>query len=139
MRGLIVFVAYYLMMTAGRVTGEMGLVHPLLGLWAPNVFFGIIGVVMLVRSANEKPLYWMDGLRALAARGLADDALQAGETALGELRFRRQGLAASLISSQRSRRKRSSSAMTMSGAWMPALSRRVWKLASRPKRINAGT
>jgi lipopolysaccharide export system permease protein len=63
--GLIVFVAYYLMMTAGRVTGEMGLVHPLLGLWVPNVFFGIIGVVMLVRSANEKPLYWMDGLRAL--------------------------------------------------------------------------
>ena len=63
--GLIVFVAYYVMMTAGVGLGESGGVHPLIGLWAPNLLFGTAGVVMLVRSANEKPLYWMERLRAL--------------------------------------------------------------------------
>ena len=63
--GLIMFVAYYVMMTAGVGLGESGGVHPLIGLWAPNLLFGTAGVVMLVRSANEKPLYWMERLRAL--------------------------------------------------------------------------
>ncbi|MBL0715842.1 MAG: LPS export ABC transporter permease LptF [Desulfosarcina sp.] len=63
--GLIVFVMYYVLMTAGRVFGEMGVFNPALGLWVPNALFGVAGIVMLVRSANEKPLYWMDWLRAV--------------------------------------------------------------------------
>ena len=63
--GLIMFVAYYVMMTAGVGLGESGGVHPIIGLWVPNLLFGTAGVVMLVRSANEKPLYWMEPLRAM--------------------------------------------------------------------------
>ncbi len=69
--GLVVFVMYYLTMTAGRVLGEMGGVPPALGLWAPNVLFGTAGIIMLVRSAREKPLYWMDGLRVVGRGMLA--------------------------------------------------------------------
>ncbi len=61
--GLSLFVMYYIMMSAGRSLAEVGIVDPALGLWMPNVIFGAAGIVMLVRSANEKPLYWMDGLR----------------------------------------------------------------------------
>ncbi|MDJ0801952.1 MAG: LPS export ABC transporter permease LptF [Desulfobacterales bacterium] len=61
--GLTLFVMYYVMMSAGRSLAEVGLVKPALGLWLPNAVFGTAGIVMLVRSANEKPLYWLDGLR----------------------------------------------------------------------------
>ena len=65
--GLIVFMLYYVLMTGGITFGEMGLVAPLIGLWVPNVIFSVAGIVMLVRSANEKPLYWMDALRIVGA------------------------------------------------------------------------
>jgi lipopolysaccharide export system permease protein len=71
--GLLVFLLYYVMMTGGITFGEMGLIAPVIGLWVPNVVFSAAGMVMLVRSANEKPLYWMDALRlagALMARGV---------------------------------------------------------------------
>ncbi|MDJ0720392.1 MAG: LPS export ABC transporter permease LptF [Desulfobacterales bacterium] len=61
--GLPLFVIYYVMMSAGRNLAEIGLVAPALGLWLPNAVFGAAGIIMLVRCANEKPLYWMDGLR----------------------------------------------------------------------------
>ncbi len=65
--GLTVFVVYYVLMTAGRTFGEMGLIHPALGLWGTNVLFGAAGIVMLVRCAKEKPLYWIEALRVIAA------------------------------------------------------------------------
>ena len=64
--GMAVFVMYYVLMSAGRSLGEVGMVVPALGLWFPNVLFGAAGVVMLVRSAQEKSLYWMDGLRVVS-------------------------------------------------------------------------
>ena len=57
-----------MLMTAGRTIGEMGVVNPALGLWLPNVIFGIAGIVMLIRSANEKPIYWVAGLRLIGGR-----------------------------------------------------------------------
>ncbi|MDJ0811894.1 MAG: LPS export ABC transporter permease LptF [Desulfobacterales bacterium] len=72
--GLVIFVVYYVLMTAGRTFGEMGIIHPAVGLWGPNVLFGTAGLAMLVRSAKEKPLYWMDRLRLFA--GAATGAIQ---------------------------------------------------------------
>ncbi len=74
--GLCMFVMYYVVMSAGRSLAEVGMVDPALGLWMPNAIFGVVGMVMLVRSASEKPLYWVDGLRfigqaaARAVRGV---------------------------------------------------------------------
>jgi lipopolysaccharide export system permease protein len=66
--GLFVFILYYVLMTAGRVFGEMGLVHPAVGLWAPNAVMGLGGFFMLVRSAKEESTYLIPALRYMAGR-----------------------------------------------------------------------
>jgi len=55
--GMFIFILYYVMMTAGRVFGQMGICHPAVGLWIPNILAGIGGTIMLIRTANEKPTY----------------------------------------------------------------------------------
>ena len=55
--GMFIFILYYVLMTAGRVFGQMGFYHPAVGLWAPNILVGIGGMIMLIRTANEKPTY----------------------------------------------------------------------------------
>lgn len=63
--GMLIFILYYVLMTAGRVFGQMGFYHPALGLWAPNILFGIGGVIMLIRAANEKPNYVVQFMRSV--------------------------------------------------------------------------
>lgn len=53
--GMFIFILYYVLMTAGRVAGEMGVLPPAIGLWLPNVIFGLGGALMLVQAAKEKP------------------------------------------------------------------------------------
>jgi len=63
--GMFVFIFYYILMTAGRVLGEIGILHPGIGLWMPNVILGASGLVMLIRTANEKPTYMISFMRFL--------------------------------------------------------------------------
>jgi lipopolysaccharide export system permease protein len=52
--GLIFFLAYYLMLSAGWVLGETGTYPPLIGMWVPNVVIGGLGLFFMVRTAREK-------------------------------------------------------------------------------------
>ena len=63
--GMFIFILYYVLMTAGRVFGQMGFYHPAIGLWAPNVLVGIGGTIMLIRTANEKPTYVVSFMRSI--------------------------------------------------------------------------
>ena len=54
--GLICFLCYYLMLSAGWVFGEAGIYPPLVGMWAPNIVMGGLGLFLLIRAANERPL-----------------------------------------------------------------------------------
>lgn len=54
--GLGFFLLYYIMLSLGWVFGEAGVYPPLIGMWVPNIVSGTIGAVLLVRTANEKPL-----------------------------------------------------------------------------------
>ncbi len=54
--GLIFFLFYYLLLSAGWVFGEAGIYPPLIGMWVPNVVMGGLGVFLLIRTAKEKPL-----------------------------------------------------------------------------------
>lgn len=54
--GLGFFLLYYIMLSLGWVFGEAGVYPPLIGMWVPNIVSGTIGVVLLVRTVNEKPL-----------------------------------------------------------------------------------
>jgi lipopolysaccharide export system permease protein len=63
--GMFIFILYYVLMTAGRVFGQMGFYHPAIGLWAPNVLVGIGGTIMLIRTANEKPTYVVSLMKSI--------------------------------------------------------------------------
>ena len=54
--GLIFFLFYYLMLSAGWVFGEAGVYPPLIGMWMPNIVIGGIGLYLFVRTANDRPV-----------------------------------------------------------------------------------
>jgi len=66
--GLFIFIVYYVLMTAGRVLGEIGMITPAIGLWSPNIIVGVGGAVMLIRAANEKPTYLIPLMRFLGSQ-----------------------------------------------------------------------
>ena len=54
--GLVFFIIYYLMLTIGWSFGESGVYPPAVGMWAPNVLMGSLGIYLLIRTANERPI-----------------------------------------------------------------------------------
>ncbi|MBW2568691.1 MAG: LPS export ABC transporter permease LptF [Deltaproteobacteria bacterium] len=54
--GLIFFLAYYLLLSAGWVFGETGKYPPVIGMWLPNIVIGGIGLYLLNRMAKERPI-----------------------------------------------------------------------------------
>jgi lipopolysaccharide export system permease protein len=52
--GLFFFLLYYMMITAGVILGETGALHPLIGMWVPNIVIAIVGLFLLIRTANER-------------------------------------------------------------------------------------
>ncbi|MBU4419730.1 MAG: LptF/LptG family permease, partial [Proteobacteria bacterium] len=54
--GLIFFLLYYLMLSAGWVFGEAGFYPPLIGMWMPNIVTAGIGLYLFVKTANDRLL-----------------------------------------------------------------------------------
>ncbi len=54
--GLVFFLFYYLLLSMGLVFGETGMYPPVVGMWVPNVVIGGIGLYLLVRTANDRPV-----------------------------------------------------------------------------------
>ena len=54
--GLFFFLLYYVLLSMGWVLGESGIYPPGVGMWVPNAVLLVIALIMLVRTANEKPL-----------------------------------------------------------------------------------
>jgi lipopolysaccharide export system permease protein len=54
--GMIFFLIYYLMLSAGSVFGEAGDYPPAIGMWVPNVVMGGIGLFLLVRVNDDRPV-----------------------------------------------------------------------------------
>lgn len=52
--GLVAFLMYYLLLSAGLVFSEAGNLSPVVGMWIPNVIMGGLGIVLLVRTANDR-------------------------------------------------------------------------------------
>lgn len=51
--GIILFLSYYIMLSAGWSFGESGTLPPLIGMWAPNIMMGAIGIFLYVRMINK--------------------------------------------------------------------------------------
>ncbi|MDL1962966.1 MAG: LPS export ABC transporter permease LptF [Deltaproteobacteria bacterium] len=54
--GLVFFLLYYLMLSAGWVFGEAGVYPPIVGMWLPNIVIGGIGFYLFVKTANDRPV-----------------------------------------------------------------------------------
>ncbi len=50
--GVLLF--YYIILTVGKTLGEKGLVHPAVGVWAPNLILFIIGAYLFKKTASEQ-------------------------------------------------------------------------------------
>jgi len=50
--GLVFFLFYYLMLSAGWVFGKAGLYPPLIGMWVPNLAMAGLGIFLLAKTPN---------------------------------------------------------------------------------------
>ncbi|MDO9264478.1 MAG: LPS export ABC transporter permease LptF [Desulfosalsimonadaceae bacterium] len=66
--GLIAFLFYYLLLSAGLVFGEAGSIPPGFGMWMPNGVMGGLGLYLLVRTANDRPLEAFNRIGRLTRR-----------------------------------------------------------------------
>jgi lipopolysaccharide export system permease protein len=54
--GLVFFLIYYLLLSAGTVWSEAGTFPPVIGMWLPNFVSIGLGVFLLFRAARDKPI-----------------------------------------------------------------------------------
>lgn len=66
--GLICFLIYYLLLSAGTVFGETGAVSPLIGMWAPNIIMGAFGIYLFTKARNDQPVAFFEFMRAMGIR-----------------------------------------------------------------------
>ncbi|MEE9450172.1 MAG: LptF/LptG family permease [Ignavibacteriaceae bacterium] len=51
--GLFFFLIYWAFLIGGEKLAERGVFSPIIGMWAANIFLGIIGIVLLIRTNRE--------------------------------------------------------------------------------------
>ena len=52
--GLLVVLIYYMLQLCGEGLGETGKLPPAVGVWAPNLIFGAVGIYIFIMAAKEK-------------------------------------------------------------------------------------
>jgi len=67
--GLAGFMLYYILLTIGWAFGETDIYPPLVGMWVPNIVIGLIGIYILYKTANDRPLI-IDGMSGWIKRTL---------------------------------------------------------------------
>ncbi len=60
--GLIAFLLYYLLLSAGLVFSEAGSFSPVAGMWLPNILMGGLGIFLMYKAANDQPVAVMNRL-----------------------------------------------------------------------------
>jgi len=53
--GLVFFIMYHILLTAGRGYGEIGKFPPIIGMWLPNFIFGVLALFLLYQTGEERP------------------------------------------------------------------------------------
>lgn len=54
--GIMIVFFYYILQLGGTALAETGKIPPWLGSWFPNILFVAVGIYLLIRAAQEKPL-----------------------------------------------------------------------------------
>jgi len=53
--GILLFLLYYVFVSAAKALGEGGFYPPAFGLWLPNVIFSTLAIVLWIKTARESP------------------------------------------------------------------------------------
>ena len=61
--GLISFLTYYLLLSAGTLLSESRICSPAVGMWAPDLIMGGLGIYLYIRTANDHPITLFSRLR----------------------------------------------------------------------------
>jgi lipopolysaccharide export system permease protein len=56
--GIVFFLLYYVLLTAGWAFGKSGAYPPMIGMWVPNAVMAGIGIFLLTRVANDRPIHF---------------------------------------------------------------------------------
>lgn len=54
--GIPFFLLYYILLSMGWALGESGTLHPVVGMWAPNIIIAAIGIYLYRRALKDRPL-----------------------------------------------------------------------------------
>ncbi len=54
--GIFMFLFYYILLSVGWSFGESGTVPPMVGMWAPNVVMGSLGIYLYFRWVKDRPV-----------------------------------------------------------------------------------
>ncbi len=76
--GILVFLIYYLFLVGGEQLGDRGIVTPAAAMWAPNVVFGGLGILLTLATVREWRFFSFARFIGRHRRGSVD---QAPETA----------------------------------------------------------
>ncbi len=55
---IVIILVYYVLITAGEQMAMEGRISPFLGMWGPNIFFLLVGLVIFIQSVRESSLLW---------------------------------------------------------------------------------
>ena len=72
--GILVFLGYYILLTVGWSFGESGTLHPIAGMWLPNIVLGGIGLFLYIRMIKDRPVeFRLPGIRRSECEITCDD------------------------------------------------------------------
>lgn len=54
--GLLCFLIYYMMISGGMALAGAGICSAALGMWAPDLIMGGLGIYLMIRTANDRPV-----------------------------------------------------------------------------------
>ncbi len=66
---IVVILVYYVVLSAGRILGERGFVHPAAAVWLPNILFFIAGIYLFLKASREERPWFFDLVPAIIMRG----------------------------------------------------------------------
>lgn len=58
--GIILFLTYYMLLSVGWSFGESGTLPPVVGMWAPNLLMGAIGIGLYWRMIKDQPVSFLE-------------------------------------------------------------------------------
>ena len=59
---LIVILLYYILFSLGENTGNLGVVHPMIAMWLPNIFFLLLSFYLFKKIKAESPIQLLEKL-----------------------------------------------------------------------------